>query len=161
MKPTVKLTKKSNLPSVEKQLKQLARSEVFVGIPQAANARPDGEISNAELMFLLTNGSPLNNIPATPILEAAIAKPKTKSLIGKELGAAAADVLAKNPQGAREHLERAGMIGANASKSIFTESDNGWPPNAPSTIARKGSDRRNIDTSELRRAITWIVNETK
>lgn len=157
MKPTAKLTKKSNLPSVEKQLKQIAKSDVLVGIPQSANARPDGEIGNAELMFLLTNGSPLNHIPATPIIEAAIERPRTKALIGKELGAVAADVLAKNPEGAREHLERAGLIGANASKSIFTESDNGWPANAASTIARKGSDRRNIDTSELRRAITWVV----
>lgn len=108
-------------------------------------------------MFILTNGSALQGIPATPIIEAAISKPETKALIGKQLGLAAKEILDNNAEAAHTHLDLAGQIGANASKRIFV--DNDWPANAPSTIARKGSSRRNIDTGELRRAITWIVKE--
>ena len=39
--------------------------------------------------------------------------------------------------------------------------DNGWKPNAPSTIKAKGSDKPLIDTGELRKSIRGIVVEDK
>lgn len=157
MRPTAKLTKKSNLPILEKQLKQIAKSEVYVGIPESNNDRPGEEIGNASLLFVHTNGSPLQSIPARPVLEPAVSQPRTKALIAKQLGAAAKAILEKDPESARDDLDKAGQIAENAAKSWFVSPDNGWAPNAPSTIAAKGSDRPLIDTGELRRAITHIV----
>lgn len=156
MRPTVKLTKKSNLPSVERQLKQIAASEVYVGIPESNNDRPGEEIGNASLLYLATVGSPLNHTPSRPVLDPAITQPRTKELIGKQLGGAASDLLARNATGAREHLEKAGIIAANAAKRYVLEGDN-LAPNAPSTIARKKSDRPLVEKNEMVAAITWLV----
>lgn len=53
-------------------------------------------------------------------------------------------------------LRKAGMLGQNVVRRYFVE-DNGWPPNAPSTIAQKGSDRPLIDTGELRKSVAYVV----
>ena len=52
------------------------------------------------------------------------------------------------------------QIGINAEKYIqfaFRDSGPGWPANAPSTIAGKGSASPNIDTGQLRRAVASMV----
>ena len=56
-----------------------------------------------------------------------------------------------------EHLDRAGTIAESASKRWFTDPRNGWEPNASSTIRAKGSETPGIDTGQMRRAITHIV----
>ena len=53
----------------------LKSSRVLIGIPQAASSRR-GEITNAELAFIHTHGSPINRIPARPFLEPAIEETK-------------------------------------------------------------------------------------
>lgn len=155
--PTVSISKTGQgTRGIAAAMEKLRRSDVYVGILASDTQRKGDEINNASLLFILTNGSPINNIPATPIIEPAIAG--AKALITPELAAAAQATLRHRPDEATKHLKLAGIIGANAAKRYFTE-DNGWPPNAPSTVARKGSDERNIDTGQLRRAITSVVHE--
>jgi hypothetical protein len=108
-------------------------------------------------MYIHTNGSPVKNIPPRPVIEPAIET--SRPAIVSELGQAMAAVFAQEPTQARAHLEAAGIVGRNAAIRWFTDPRNGWPPNAPSTIARKGSDRPLIDTGQLRRAITYVVTE--
>ncbi len=143
---------------VAQRLRKLKSSEVLVGIP-ADRAQREGEtINNAGLLFIHTHGSELQNIPARPVLEPAIEN--NRALISTHLGEAARQMTAGFPDKAERELARAGTIGANAAKRFFTE-ENGWPPNAPSTIKRKGSDRPLIDTGALRRSITHIVRVDK
>jgi hypothetical protein len=146
------------MPALQRSLQQVAASQVYVGIPQKTASRPGEPINNAELMYVLTNGSPLQGIPATPIIEPAIELPENRIMIGAALGQAAKDIIGGNAIAAEDDLNKAGTIGSNAVKRYFTDPRNGWPPNAPSTIARKGSDRRNIDKGELRRAVTHVLN---
>ena len=133
-------------------------------------------ISNAELLFIFSNGSPLRGQPPRVVIEAAIEADPTKDLIAKELAAASVAALNGDESGMMEHLDRAGQIGESASKAWFTDSRNGWPQNAPSTIRAKSGksvmgpvglvgmdaslDAMNtpgIDTGQMRRAITHIT----
>jgi hypothetical protein len=158
MPPPVTVKKSGpGLTQLKADLARINRSEVLVGIPASAATRKKGPINNASLLFILSKGSPLKKIPATPILEPAIAK--GKALITPHLGAAAKAVLDHNPLKAERELKLAGTVAVNAAKRYFTDPANGWPPNAPSTIKRKGVDRRNIDSGSLRRALTWVLRQ--
>ena len=114
-------------------------------------------ISNAELLFIFTNGSPLRGQPPRVVIEAAIEAEPTKTLIAKYIAAASVSALDGDFEAMMQHLDRAGTIGESASKRWFTDPRNGWEPNKPSTIAHKGSDRPGIDTGQMRRAITHVV----
>jgi hypothetical protein len=116
-----------------------------------------GQISNAELLFIFTNGSPLRGQPPRVVIEAAIEDEPTKTTIAKEIAAASTSALDNDFEAMMQHLDRAGQIGASASKRWFTDPRNGWEPNKPSTIRAKGSDRPGIDTGQMRRAITHVT----
>jgi hypothetical protein len=141
-------------------LKKLQQAAVYVGIPADHSLRTIGEVTNSQLLYIHTNGSALQNIPARPVIEPAINAPDNKARISAELKQAAHSALAGDEDATREHLAKAGTLGANAAKRQFTDPDNGWAPNAPSTIAAKGSDKPLIDTGELRRDITYVVKDS-
>lgn len=146
---------------IRKRLASLADMDVLVGIPQKANSRRGGKINNAELLYVLTHGSPIRGIPATPVIEPAVKADGNRQAIGKELAEAASAHLQDNAAATEQHLDAAGMAGMNAAKAWFTDARNNWPPNKPSTIRRKGSSRRNIDTGALRRAITYVLRKVR
>lgn len=64
-------------------------------------------------------------------------------------------------EGAKRHLELAGMEGQNSARDWFEDPRNGWAPNSPVTIALKGSERPLVDTGELRKSITYVVKESE
>ncbi len=53
-------------------------------------------------------------------------------------------------------LQRLGFYGAGLIQTQIAS--NMPPPNAPSTIARKGSSRTLIDTGRMRQSITWALD---
>lgn len=118
-------------------------------------------VNNAELLFIQSNGSPVKHIPARPVLEPALEDEANKALYTPELASAAAAILDGNPDLAEKHLNRAALIGQNVAKGWFTNSRNGWVPNAQSTIRAKGSSRPLIDTSSMRNAIVGFVADDK
>ena len=157
------VVEKGNLKKIIKEIKFVKENEVYIGIPQDKFARKKKEeITNAELLFIHTNGSPVNNIPARPVIEPAIKNDQER--ISKMMKRAAN--LAFNGQygEAIRQLKLVGMRGQNVSKAWFTNPDNGWPENSPLTKARKmkgkpeGYEPRPlIDTGQLRNAITYFV----
>lgn len=176
----LKLNRTSTASAVNDAIKKLARKEVYVGIPESNAARKTGGINNAQLMYIHTNGSPLKNIPARPVIEPAIEA--NKAVISEQLEHAAEAALDGNEKGTDDALTRAGIAGANAAKRWFTDSRNGWPKNKPSTVRNKirklrgtsyqeamdildsGGDVSSIDTplidtGELRRAITSVTGD--
>lgn len=159
MKASASVTRKSGAGIFAARLEKLKSAAVYVGIPQDKNLRTVGEVTNAQLLFIHTHGSALQHIPARPVIQPAIAKAENKERITAELKQAAHTTLEGDEQAAHEHLAKAGTLGANAAKRYFTDPDNGWAPNAPATIAEKGSDKPLIDTGELRRDITYVVKE--
>ena len=158
MKPVVKLSVKSDSSkNVKDQLRQLARSQVLVGWPQESSSRPGEAVTNAELAYIHTHGSPAKNIPARPILEPALSTTETKRAILGELERAAEAALKGDFKKMLSFLQRAGQEAENAARAWFTDGRNAWAENKPATIARKGSDRPLIDTGELRKALTHVV----
>lgn len=151
------VTIKDNSKRIREAMQNLARERVLVGIPQAENSRADGTITNAELAYLHTNGSPANNIPARPFLVPSLQLRDNQILYTDELKEAGKSALEFNQAGTKQHLQLAGQIASNAAKRYFTDARNGWAPNSPVTIALKGSARPLIDTAQLRRAITWVL----
>lgn len=184
----VKVSVKDNTDKMFKGLEELKGMQVYVGIPAEKNSRKTETITNAELAFILTNGvresemrkdmednvaskgyhkaygmyiqshgSPLWQIPPRPIIEPAIEDDKEN--IAELLKQAATAELDGNHTLALEYLNKAGLEGQAVSQDWFTNNKNGWEPNAPYTIEQKGSDRPNIDTGELRKAITYVVED--
>ncbi len=116
--------------------------------------------SQALALYIHSYGSPLWQIPPRPIIEPAIEDKQNRRVIEKELELAAKAALDGKKEEVRKHLQRAGMIAQNVVRGWFTNPRNHWAPNAPSTIKRKGSSQPNIDTGDLRKSITYVV-ETK
>ncbi len=159
MKPNISVSSTDATAKLKASLQKLARKQVYVGVPEDHTNRQRGEATNAQLIYLHTHGSALQHVPARPIIEPAIEAADNKALITNQLGEAARAVMSEQPAATTDHLQRAGMLGSNAAKRWFTDARNGWAPNTPATIRRKGSDRPLIDTGQMRRAITYVVEE--
>jgi hypothetical protein len=157
-KSPVTVTRKGDsIRDLKQRLEVLQNTDLLIGIPAASAGRKGKPVSNAQLLFIHTYGSPLRNIPARPVLQPAINA--NWNLIGPIVQDAARKAMLKDVQGAMQTLRRAGLTASNAAKRWFTDSRNGWAPNAPSTIRRKGSDRPLVDTGQMRRSITYILRQ--
>lgn len=147
-----------------KAMKFMKENAVYVGIPQEESSREGSAgVTNAELLFIHTNGSPVNNIPPRPVIEPAIKDDRERlSSMMKKASRYAFD---GNKQEAINQLKKVGMRGQNISRGWFVNPKNGWPPNSPMTIARKKEGKPKgyeprplIDTGELRKSITYFVD---
>ncbi len=141
---------------------------VLVGIP-AANGGSRGEVTNVELAFIHTNGSPRLRIPPRPFLEPAIEEAKGK--IEERMKASAQAAIEGDTGAAMGELEKAGMYGENAVKDYFTGGhfapnagitvEGGWMWNRiahkPFKVKGKGSSTPLIDTGSLRSSITHVI----
>lgn len=171
MNPKIEITRKTlHAGALSGVLDRLRNADVLVGIPAKTTDRKGKKnkpapINNASLMYIHTNGSPVQGIPKRPVIEPAITHEPAKTEISKELKEAVTELLSwtKIPDANKifRHLSNAGQIATDASKSWFTDPRNAWAPNTPATIARKGSDRPLIDTGALRRSLTYIVRLKK
>lgn len=151
---------------LKKALNFLKDNEVYVGVPDSTTDREleDGEepkLTNADLLFIHTKGSPVNNIPARPVIEPALADDKER--ISEYLKNAAVFSLDGKEDEAQKQLSLAGLRGQNVSRNWFVNPKNNWKPNSPATIRykrRKGSTEPKplIDTGELRKSITYFVS---
>lgn len=176
---------KGDLKKVIDALLKLAEDELLVGVSADTAGRGRGEdINNAELAYIHTNGvraagmkaetdkaveegtpyplalqayikehgSPAYRVPPRPFLEPGIEK--HLDLVESGMKAALQDVL--DGGDGRAQRERLGATMAAKVQAYFQE-DNGWPPNAPSTIKKKGSAQPLVDTGVLRQSITYII----
>lgn len=147
-----------------KQLKALEfikDNSVYVGIQEKDSSREDEAPTNAELMFIHTNGSPANNIPPRPVIEPAIKNDKER--LSKIMKKAAQCAMDGDFAEATKQLHIAGTRGRDVSKRWFVNPENHWQPNAESTAARKRKKgatviRPLIDTGELRNSISYFVD---
>lgn len=186
-----KLTSEDKMKGLLDKLKKIASLEVYVGIPEVTGPREvrteeiatKGEaVSNAQLCYIHTHGSPVNNIPARPIIEPAIEAEDNKEAIAKQLGEASKALLDQKQTEVRRSLRLAGMEGQNRVRAWFIDPRNGWAQNSPLTALRKVEKLRGkalkevqgrlaasesigdisrplIDTGQLRRSMTYVVKE--
>lgn len=157
-KPAIKVIKKlDKLGDITKSLGELQKQDVLIGLPQAQNSRQGEPITNAELAYIQSKGSPVNNIPPRPFLEPSIEAHKEK--IAKIQAQAFKAALEGKQAEVTITIGKVGMLGQKCAKDWFTDPANHWPANSPITIARKGSDKPLIDTGALRNAIVYVVRK--
>lgn len=159
MNPTITLTEDGDGELfVKEAMGTLQNAKVYVGIPQAETTREDQnhEVTNAGLLFIHTNGSPLRHIPARPVIEPSIEA--NHESIEQGLHATASFVLDGNIAEANTMLKKVGTLGANGAKKWFTDPRNGWRQNSPETIRRKLAK---LTGKRLRKALDVLnsVNE--
>lgn len=150
------------LDEVLKSISGLMQKEVLVGVPDSTAGRKDeGEpLSNAEIGYILENGSPANNIPERPHLVPGVedARPKFEPQLQKGVEAALDGDLEKVDRS----LNRAGLVAVN---SVRAKINSNIPPKlADSTLAarrRRGVTRENtlVDTGQYRNSITYVVRK--
>lgn len=109
-------------------------------------------ITNAELMFIHENGSPLHHLPARPVLKMTIQYGNTliKSVMQKALKA----YVEVGEQGLEKELNKLCIKMENYAREIIYSNDGRLAPNAPSVAARKKGNHPLFDTGQLARSIT-------
>ncbi|KVN17922.1 MULTISPECIES: hypothetical protein [unclassified Burkholderia] len=150
------------LDEILKSISGLVQKEVLVGVPDSTAGRKDqGEpLSNAEIGYILENGSPANNLPARPHLVPGVqdARPKFEPQLQKGVEAALDGDLEKVDRS----LNRAGLVAQNSVRAKINS--NIQPKLADSTLAarrRRGVTRENtlVDTTQYRNSITYVVRK--
>lgn len=152
-----------NWNNLLRSLEFIRNNSVYVGIPDESTDRKEKDgITNAELLFIHTNGSPIRNIPSRPVIEPAIKNDRER--LSNMMKKAAQLAFDNKESQAIDQLRKTGMRGQNVSRAWFVNSENGWPDDKPETIRKKSKGkpagykpRTLIDTSQLRNSITYFV----
>ncbi len=123
---------------------------VTVGIHEDAGNVEDGSMTQAQNGALQNFGN--DKIPPRPWLI-----PGVQSATQDITDTIASGI--EKGQTLDETLDQIGAFAAGATQQYIT--DLKTPPNAPSTIAQKGSDNPLIDTGSMRASVTWKVTDEK
>jgi hypothetical protein len=145
--------KTDNLAKLMKQIADMSKQEILVGIPDSGPERRDGDVSNAQLAYIHEFGAPAANIPARPFMIPGIEDAKDRINTQLEKGSRA--LMDGDLDGANKAMNAAGLIAVSSIKSKIVEGD--FAPLAPATIAAKGSDHALIDSAQMMNAITYVI----
>lgn len=170
MPPKVKMNfKLDGLEKFAGQMEAAKKYTVKVGILGKTNQRSDADrsadeisknMSNADIGAVHEFGSISEHIPRRSFLrDPFIEKRKDFSQKIEQL---VAKHLTSDPQSIKKIFD---LIGAYATsivlKAFATGGFGKWKPLKQQTIDRKGSSKILVDTSQLRRSITWKVESKK
>ena len=140
------------------KLNSLPSYEIEIGVISADTNRKEKVrvgVTNAELMFIHENGSPLQHIPARPVLQMTIDY-ANKNLLDKAINKSLAAYMESNfnIEAFELELKKLCMRMESYARKIIYSNDGRLAPNAPSTIAKKGDNHPLFDTGQLARSIT-------
>lgn len=140
------------------KLNSLPSYEIEIGVISADTNRKEKVrvgVTNAELMFIHENGSPLQHIPARPVLQMTIDY-TNKNLLDKAINKSLAAYMESNfnIEAFELELKKLCMRMESYARKIIYSNDGRLAPNAPSTIAKKGDNHPLFDTGQLARSIT-------
>ena len=123
------------------------------------NKKEKNGVTNAELMFIHENGSPLNNIPKRPVLDMTIKyadEDLLEKIIDKSIYAYAENFDEKDYA---TSLKKDAIRIERVARKIIYSNEGILEPNAPSTVRRKGENHPLFDTGQLARSITCVVSK--
>lgn len=112
-------------------------------------------INNAYLLAIHEHGTIDGRIPARPLIEPVVNQEQT--YINKSILDYLKLVSEKKLESANQRLDMLAIYLEGALVDYFD--NNNWVPNAPITIARKGSAKPLIDTGDLRRSIRAFADD--
>jgi len=155
IRPEISLNGKQQ---VEEALKDLAKKlegdmRVLAGVPKGAGTYEDG-LTLATIAAVNNFGSADGKIPARPVLEPAITKGAPQY---QRLAEVMLPKVLSGEMTMRILLEQMGQLAEGHIKQEIT--DLKTPPNAPSTIKKKGSDNPLIDTGAFRQSIRYVIDD--
>ena len=143
-----------------KNLKDMRDRRVRVGVLSDTDKGglhvPGGELTLAELAGVLEFGTEDGRIPERSVVRSTFDEKR------EELAKLGSNLMGQVLDGKMDTARALGLLGAKAAaemKNKITEGSGVPPPNAPSTVERKGSDRPWVDTGRLLNAFTWSVEE--
>lgn len=141
-------------------VKGFKKDAVLVGIPESESPRDDNEpINNATLLAINNFGSPVNNIPARPVMQIGIKNAQTE--IAAQFKQAAVSALSTGLAALSIAYNRIGIIASNSIKKAIN-SQEGIDPPSDATLATRERDgfkgtKVLIVTGQMRNAITYVV----
>ena len=143
----------------------LTGTRIMVGVPAEKDDRQDDDggksgINNAEIGYLMENGSPEANIPARPHMKPGVKKAQPK--INDYLKQAGRLALEGKPDAVMRAFHAVGISAQNSIKGVIREGVP--PPLAPRTLAarkRRGrtGEKPLIDTGQYLAAITYVIRK--
>jgi hypothetical protein len=143
-------------------MKKFRHDEVLVGIPESKTARKDeekGTIGNAALLAINEFGSPMQNIPARPVMAIGIRNAQEK--IAEQFKQAAVKALSQGFAALDTYYNRAGLIASNSVKKAINAQEDIQGPAASTLASRKARGFKGtkalIVTGQLRNAITYVL----
>lgn len=139
----------------------VADYEIEIGVVSKDTGRKEVVkvgITNAELMFIHENGSPLRSIPARPVLQMTLEYTQ-QNLLDKTLDKIYDGMFYKDWVGAdvEKELNKMCMKMENYARDIIYSNDGRLIPNAPSVAKAKKGNHPLFDTGQLARSITCRV----
>lgn len=141
--------------SIRKYITSIPQYLIEIGVFSEKTKRKEKVsvgITNAELMFIHENGSPLHHLPARPVLKMTLAY--GTSLLKNTMAKGLKAYLASGVSGLEKELNKLCIRMENYAREIIYSNDGRLAPNAPSVAKRKHSNHPLFDTGQLARSIT-------
>ena len=164
MKPTLTVTSDFT-KEFNDIVKQFKRDAVLVGIPELDSKRKDDDekpepINNAALLAINEFGSPIQNIPARPVMSIGIRNAQEE--IAEQFKRGLQDVLKSGIAGLNLYYNRAGLIASNSIKKAINSQEGIKGPSEATLASRKSQGFKGtkalIVTGQMRNAITYVIN---
>lgn len=139
-------------------IESLSKYSIEIGVISEDTGRKETVsygITNAELMQIHENGSPIKNIPARPVLDLTIMWTE-QHLIKRVLDSIIEGVFEKNwgKVEIERELSRMCIRMENHAREIIYDNDGTLAPNSPQVAKRKKGNHPLFDTGQLARSIT-------
>lgn len=148
------------LKEILKKFKTLPFYNLELGVISSNKSRKNKEgVTNAELLYIHENGSPLNNIPSRPILDITI-NFVNKTMLEKIIDKSIISYLEKlNNDDFKKELEKNAIRIENVARKIIYANKGILKANSPRVAKAKGGNHPLFDTGQLARSITCRVTE--
>lgn len=113
-------------------------------------------ITNAELMFIHENGSPLRSLPARPVIQMTLDWANSSGLVNRSVDKALNSYLSSdyNLDKLETELKRMCIQIENYARDLIYSNDGRLAPNTPGVAARKKGNHPLFDTGQLARSLT-------
>ena len=146
------------LHNIIKQLNALPTYYIEIGVVSGKTNRKQvvkAAITNAEILFINENGSPLRHIPARPVLQMTIDWANA-NLLQKTIDKCIDAYIQSNfsEDVIKKELNKMCIRMQNYARHLIYDNDGRLQENAPSTIQRKGFNHPLFQTGQLARSIT-------
>lgn len=142
---------------IYESVKSLPTYYIEIGVIEAHSKRKEKVrvgLTNAELMFIHENGSPLRHIPARPVLQMTL-NYANRYLVKKTIDKCMSKFFKSfDEDDVETELKRLCMRMENYARDIIYSNDGRLAPNSPSVAAKKKGNHPLFDTGQLARSIT-------